>query len=118
MNDLNQIWIIDESSGSPFLPITDAGFKANGVPEQVVFIDSFFLVTTDSKKFIRSDANNGLSWNALNFFTAEADPDNRDLRERFESLSSTAQNTELHYVDISARKSGTYDPISIYIIFI
>ena len=68
-------WIIDETSGTPFQIITDAGFKANGVPEQVVFIDSFFLVTTNSKKFIRSDANNGLSWNALNFFTAEADPD-------------------------------------------
>ena len=68
-------WIIDESDATPFQIITDLGFKANGVPEQVVFIDSFFLVTTNSKKFIRSDANNGLSWNALNFFTAEADPD-------------------------------------------
>lgn len=68
-------WIIDESSGTPFQLITDAGFKANGTPKQVVFIDSFFLVTTDSKKFIRSDSNNGLSWSALNFFTAEADPD-------------------------------------------
>ena len=68
-------WIIDESSGSPFLKITDADFKANGTPEQVVFIDSFFLVTTDSKKFIRSAANDGLNWDALDFFTAEADPD-------------------------------------------
>ncbi len=68
-------WIIDESSGSPFLKITDLDFKANGTPEQVVFIDSFFLVTTDSKKFIRSAANDGLTWDALDFFTAEADPD-------------------------------------------
>lgn len=68
-------WIINETSGTQFQIIADAGFKANGVPQQVVFIDSFFLVTTDSKKFIRSDSNNGLSWNALNVFTAEADPD-------------------------------------------
>jgi hypothetical protein len=68
-------WIIDESSGTPFQMIADLDFKANGTPQQVVFIDSFFLVTTDSKKFIRSESNDGLNWNALNFFTAEADPD-------------------------------------------
>ena len=68
-------YIIDETSGSPFLQITDASFTANGVPQLVVFIDSFFVVTTDSKKFIRSDANNGLSWDALAVFSAESDPD-------------------------------------------
>ena len=68
-------WIVDETSGTPFVIISDAGFKANGVPKKVVFLDSFFIVTTDSKKFIRSDSNDGLSWSALNFFTAEADPD-------------------------------------------
>jgi len=40
-----------------------------------VFIDSFFVCSTDSKKFIRSDSNQGTVWNALNFFTAESDPD-------------------------------------------
>lgn len=68
-------FIVDESGAPVFQEITDAGFKANGVPQQVRFVDSFFLVTTDSKTFIRSDSNNGLSWNALNKFTAEADPD-------------------------------------------
>jgi len=68
-------YIINEANLPVFELITDAGFKANGVPKQVVFIDSFFLVTTDSKKFIRSDSNDGTSWSALNFFTAEADPD-------------------------------------------
>ena len=68
-------FIIDESSATEFQEITDLGFKANGVPQHVVFIDTFFVVTTDSKKFIRCDSNNGLSWNSLNVFTAEADPD-------------------------------------------
>lgn len=68
-------WIIDETSGTPFLEISDPGFTANGTPKQVKFVDSYFLVTTDTKKFIRSDANDGLTWNALNFYTAEADPD-------------------------------------------
>ena len=68
-------WIMNEAVSATITLITDAGFTANGVPKQVVFVDSFFLVTTDSKKFIRSDSNNGLSWSALNFFTAEADPD-------------------------------------------
>jgi len=69
-------WIVNEADATPFQEITSAGFTANGKPEQVIFIDSFFLVTTDSKKFIRSNANDGLNWSALNFFTAEADPDN------------------------------------------
>ncbi len=68
-------YIIDETSGSPFLQITDAGFTANGAPQVVVFIDSFFVCSTDSKTFIRSDANQGLSWNSLNKYTAESDPD-------------------------------------------
>jgi hypothetical protein len=69
-------WIIDESSGSPFLEITDVDFTTtNGTPEIVVFIDSFFVVTTDSKKFKKSAANDGLTWNALDFGTAESDPD-------------------------------------------
>lgn len=69
-------FIIDESSGTPFQIISDADFKANGTPEQVKFSDGFFLVTTDTKKWIKSAANDGLSWNALDFSTAEADPDN------------------------------------------
>lgn len=68
-------YIIDETAGTPFIEITDAGFTANGAPQIVVFIDSFFVCSTNSKKFIRSDSNQGTSWNALNFFTAESDPD-------------------------------------------
>lgn len=55
--------------------ITDTDFTANGNPQLVVFIDGFFVVTTDSKKFIVSAINDGLNWNALDFGTAEADPD-------------------------------------------
>ena len=68
-------YIIDESSGSPFLQITDASFTANGVPQHVEFNKSFFVVTTDTKKFIRSSSNDGLTWSALDVFSAEADPD-------------------------------------------
>ena len=58
-----------------FAQITDSDFTANGAPQFVVFIDGYFLVTTDSKKFIVSAINNGLSYNALDFGTAESDPD-------------------------------------------
>ena len=68
-------YIVDETLGTPFQEITAAGFTANGNPQQVVFVDSYFVCSTDSKKFIRSDANQGLVWNALNFYTAESDPD-------------------------------------------
>jgi len=68
-------YIVDESTATPFVQITDAGFTANGAPQVVQFVDSFFVCSTDSKTFVRCDANNGLSWNALNRFTAESDPD-------------------------------------------
>lgn len=55
--------------------ITDGDFDANGNPQYVVYIDGYFVCTTDSKKFIVSALNDGTSWNALDFGTAEADPD-------------------------------------------
>jgi len=68
-------YIVDESSGTPFQIISDVDFKANGNPEIVEFIDSFFVCSTDSKKYIKSAANDGLDWNALDFGSAETDPD-------------------------------------------
>ena len=59
-----------------FSQITDPDFTANGDPQFVVFVDGYFVVSTDTKKFIISAINNGLSWNALDYGTAESDPDN------------------------------------------
>lgn len=55
--------------------ITDADFRANGDPQYVIFVDGYFLFTTDEKKFIVSALNDGLSYNALDFGSAESDPD-------------------------------------------
>lgn len=68
-------YIYNENDGTPFQEITDADFNANGSPQITVFIDGYFVVTTNTKKFIVSALNDGLSWNALDFGTAEADPD-------------------------------------------
>ena len=68
-------YIIDESSGTPFVQITDPSFTANGDPQHVRFNSSFFVVTTDTKKFIRSSANDGTNWSALDVYSAESDPD-------------------------------------------
>jgi len=56
--------------------ITSTGFTANGNPQLTVFIDGYFVVTTDTKKWIVSALNDGTSWDALDFSTAESDPDN------------------------------------------
>lgn len=55
--------------------ITDLDFTANGNAEIVVFVDGYFLFTTASKKFFISALNDGLTYDALDFGTAEADPD-------------------------------------------
>lgn len=55
--------------------ITDADFTANGNPQHVVYIDGYFACTTDTKKWVVSSLNDGTAWSALDFGTAEADPD-------------------------------------------
>lgn len=52
-------------------------------PQYVTFIDSYFVCSTaaddagnpSGKRFIKSAVNDGLDWNALDFGTAEANPD-------------------------------------------
>lgn len=66
------IWV---EGTSTFTQIVDGDFIANGAPQYVVYIDGYFLFTTDSKKFIISALNDGLAYDALDFGTAEADPD-------------------------------------------
>ena len=68
-------YIYNEDAETPFQQIIDADFKANGNPRHVVFIDRYFLFTTDTNKLIISALNDGLSYNALDFGSAEADPD-------------------------------------------
>jgi hypothetical protein len=75
INSDGQGYIYEPTANDQFKAINDAGFTANGKPKQVVFLDSYFIVTTDDKKAIVSGINDGLNWNALQFFTAEADPD-------------------------------------------
>jgi len=60
---------------SGLVEIADPDFDANGNPQYVVYIDGYFVCTTDSKKFIVCALNDGLDWNALDFGSAEADPD-------------------------------------------
>jgi hypothetical protein len=60
---------------TPDIEAVDGDFTANGAPQYVVYVDGYFLFTTDEKKFIVSSLNNGLAYSALDFGTAEADPD-------------------------------------------
>jgi len=55
--------------------ITDEDFRANGNPLHVVYVDGYFLFTTDDDRFIISAINDGKSYNALDFGSAEVDPD-------------------------------------------
>jgi len=68
-------YVYNENDATPFQEITDLDFRANGNPMYVVSIDNFFVFTTDTNKIIRSDLNDGLSYDALAFGSAESDPD-------------------------------------------
>lgn len=68
-------YIYNEDDITPFQEITDLDFRASGNPTFVVFIDSYFICTTDQNKIINSSINDGLSWDALDFASVESDPD-------------------------------------------
>ena len=55
--------------------ITDSDFTASGNPQHVRYVDGFFAFSTDQQKLIVSALNDGTSYNALDFGSAEADPD-------------------------------------------
>lgn len=55
--------------------ITDTDFDANGNPTAVVFLDGYFVFTTDTKKIIVSNLNDGTAYSALDFGNAESSPD-------------------------------------------
>lgn len=58
-----------------FAEISDSDFIANGQPQVAIFVHGYFMAVTDSKKFIISNLRDGTAWSALDFGTAEADPD-------------------------------------------
>lgn len=68
-------YIYNPNATPNFSVITDAGFYANGVAKKVVYVDRYFVVTTDAKKAIISAVGDGTDWNSLDFISAEADPD-------------------------------------------
>lgn len=76
-----QIIIVDGTYGyiyntstNAFVQITDVDFPAS---QTVTFLNSYFVVQqTGSARFYISASNDGLTWDALDFATAESDPDN------------------------------------------
>lgn len=77
----SQLMIITEVAGyiydgTTLSEISDVDYdEANGVPQSVVFIDGYFLCTTDSDRITVSALNDGTNWSALDFGTAESSPD-------------------------------------------
>lgn len=69
-------YVYNEGAATPFEEITDADFRANGNPMYVVYVDGYFVYTTDENKIISSNLNQGLVYDALDFGSAESDPDN------------------------------------------
>ncbi len=65
----------EDSTATNLVEITDLDFRANGNPLYVVFINGYFICTTDEDKIINSSLKDGLTWDALDFASVESDPD-------------------------------------------
>ena len=94
-----------------FAQITDSDFTANGDPQQVVFIDGYFCLTTDTKKFIVSSVNDGFNYNALDYGTAESDPDEMMY---FHNLPYNYRNITVHNREITVKLPFYYRKITVY----
>jgi len=99
-----QLMIVDGTSGYIYTPstttftkITDADFPT---ADFVDFIDGYFVVNVSGTgQFQISDAYDGLAWDALNFATAEGDPDNllRPFVDHQELWLFSDRTTEVWY---------------------
>ena len=72
LNELGDGYIWDDAT---LQQIVAPGFTANGTPKKVVYKDGYFICSTSEKKFIASDIDDGMDWNALYFSRADGDPD-------------------------------------------
>jgi len=87
--------------------ITDPDFRT---PSSVTFQNSFFIFSeVNTGVMFRSDALDGLSYNGLNFATAEYDSDNlrRVFSDRDELWAIGLDNMEFWYSDASSAFSFT-----------
>lgn len=81
-------------SAATLSQITDTDFPAKA--DTVTYIDGYFLVSNVNGKFYCSDLNDGTSWNALYFTTAEGAPDEiqaiiADHREAFAMCDTSVE---------------------------
>ena len=80
-NSGTEVMTVDGDSGyiytlatDTFAEITDTGFPTPGT---VAFLDGYFIINrVDTGRFYLSALNDGTSWDALDFATAEGAPDN------------------------------------------
>lgn len=72
--DGNDLYIFTYATNA-FVEVTDVDFPSS--VGSVCYLDGFFIVNeNDSGRFYISAINDGLSWDALDFATAESSPDN------------------------------------------
>lgn len=70
-----EAYILDVTTDA--LTVLSGVANFNGPADSVVYIDGFFVFTkTDSDVFFNSNLDDGLTYSALDFSTADADPDN------------------------------------------
>lgn len=67
-------WVLTFGSPGTLTEVTDADFPDNTVPG-VVSLDGYIFVMTIDGIIYNSDLEAPLAWNALNFITAESEPD-------------------------------------------
>ena len=105
-------YVYSEAGGLQY--ITDTDFYANGIPQSVVFIDGYYVFSTDEKKLIASDLNDPTSIDPLVFGSAETDPDEIVCVKSIRNLLyAVGRNTLEEFANVGAgvfpfQRTGTF----------
>lgn len=99
-------WVLTFGNPGTLTQITDADYPAITVPGSV-YLDGYFFVMTDAAEIYNSDLEDPLNWNALNFISAEIEPDNPVALAKHQNYVVALKDTTTELFYDAANTSGS-----------
>lgn len=102
----DKAWILTFGQPGTLTQITDADYPAVTVPGSV-YLDGYFFVMNTDGEIHNSDLEDPLNWNALNFLSAEIEPDNPVALAKHQNYVVALKDTTTELFYDAANASGS-----------